>query len=814
MAKTLTEYIVEKASKSRNDAKSKDKKKSKKSTSGGGTLTEFLLGGKSKDKNKKKKTSSGTLSGYFVSKILEKKTKEKREQQKQQLSFGKELEQGFYRLSRQTEEIKTKIYHLGKVMSEVTEQDLAMAQNIEILTDMLAQRAELEKAVFTAIAHKFSNFPEIEIAEAKKPQQLSDEEEDDTEDIDSVDESSKNTTNSIQSNQSSSKPPTVNPPSSPDKKAEGGITPGLPKKDKTQSLVPYADVMQLPLQAAGIASVNLISQFIKSSGAIGGFFLPYVKSLVKPFALALGVTDSILSNLLGGPAAAAEREKDIASKEFGKTWGKFLNDEDFISKFIDKTFTGITGENVTPGDFTGNASEKAVKIAKMLMKDLGYADFQAAGIVGNLTQENTNLVPDLLEGSKKGLLPQAMPGKCGYGWAQWTTASRQQKLYDLAKSMGVDPDKQGLTDAINYEMLKREFPTYDREGRFKASKTIEEASNWVLHNYERPADQGPREQAERIADSKAVLAKISASRGTSIGNSKNILGTYIVDGPESGFDSNIQGLPVTLHGKEIVRVFDGGFEVYPIENKEYSMKDDPMGVFKRWSEIASGLDAKVSSYFSAGGSAEFWKIAALTSKEDSLHSQGQADVAQSLYNRAAIGSYPGGRSISSIITAPGQYQPTFNNAGKWNAIKDRKSAIAAVGNASKVDMAAKSITNPTLQQAAARFVGGRTDFMGESQKPYMKPGDITRGKNYNFHGWFYDAKLPKPAPIPKTVSSQTRVVATSDKKQGNIVVNRVGGGSSQPSVSPSSRSSTRSSGGGAFFDPLKFIRELTMRRSR
>jgi hypothetical protein len=71
-------------------------------------------------------------------------------------------------------------------------------------------------------------------------------------------------------------------------------------------------------------------------------------------------------------------------------------------------------------------------------------------------------------------------------------------------------------------------------------------------------------------------------------------------------------------------------------------------------------------------------------------------------------------------------------------------------------MAAKSITNPALQKEAARFVGGRTDFMGESQKPHMKPGDITRGKDYNFHGWFYDARLPKAAPIASSVKSMSK----------------------------------------------------------
>jgi hypothetical protein len=162
-----------------------------------------------------------------------------------------------------------------------------------------------------------------------------------------------------------------------------------------------------------------------------------------------------------------------------------------------------------------------------------------------------------------------------------------------------------------------------------------------------------------------------------------------------------------------------------------------------------------------GGKPDFWKLAALASKEDSLHPQGQADVAQAIYNRSVAGSYPGGKSIGNIVTAPGQFAPTFGNPSVWKSIVDKSSAIAAVGNADKLNMAVKSITNPSLQQNAKSFVGGRTDFMGESQKPYMKPGDVTRGRGYNFHGWFYDTKLKNPAPIPDIIKSQQK---TTDSK--------------------------------------------------
>ena len=182
------------------------------------------------------------------------------------------------------------------------------------------------------------------------------------------------------------------------------------------------------------------------------------------------------------------------------------------------------------------------------------------------------------------------------------------------------------------------------------------------------------------------------------------------------------------------------------------------------------------------------------------------------HNRAAIGSYPGGRDIGSIITSEGQYQPTFGNASKWRSIRDRKSAIVAVGSSTLVDMAARSISSSTLQREAAKFVGGRTDFQGESQKPHMKPGDITRGKNHNFFGWFYDARLPKPAAIPKFVSSQTAVTASSTKPTPKVIINKASA-PSQPNIIQQAQSAVVTFTN-MVFNPHRVKRELNMKRAR
>jgi hypothetical protein len=73
----------------------------------------------------------------------------------------------------------------------------------------------------------------------------------------------------------------------------------------------------------------------------------------------------------------------------------------------------------------------------------------------------------------------------------------------------------------------------------------------------------------------------------------------------------------------------------------------------------------------------------------------------------------------------------------------------------------------------------------------MKPGDVTRGRGYNFHGWFYDAKLPKPAPVPKVVSAQTVSTVAGSSNKPKIIVNQVGGESSPSFIQQVQQTITR-----------------------
>jgi len=163
-----------------------------------------------------------------------------------------------------------------------------------------------------------------------------------------------------------------------------------------------------------------------------------------------------------------------------------------------------------------------------------------------------------------------------------------------------------------------------------------------------------------------------------------------------------------------------------------------------------------------GGSADFWTLVAIVSREDA-DPQGSADVAQSIYNRLASGAYTG-KTIKDLITAGGQYEPTWqypkgapNIKNKpnpeWFAIKDAASAAAASGMSEEaMKSVAASILNPTLQENARQFVQGRTDFKGANSGG---PPSIQRKGGDNWFGWEYNYKQNKIGSVPNFGATAT-----------------------------------------------------------
>ena len=187
----------------------------------------------------------------------------------------------------------------------------------------------------------------------------------------------------------------------------------------------------------------------------------------------------------------------------------------------------------------------------------------------------------------------------------------------------------------------------------------------------------------------------------------------------------------------------------------------------------------------SGGTSDFWTLAAVASREDG-DPQGRADVAQSIYNRAASGAY-GTKSISGLITRTWQYEPTWrypNGASKgngvpnpeWLQIKDLSSASAATGTSEDfVKGAADAILNPKYQKDAIDFIGGRTDFTNYPKSE--RKGQILRKKGDNYFGWDWNYSGNTIGAIPNFGATSTSITKASSSSSG-------GGGKSPDSNRP------------------------------
>ena len=165
-----------------------------------------------------------------------------------------------------------------------------------------------------------------------------------------------------------------------------------------------------------------------------------------------------------------------------------------------------------------------------------------------------------------------------------------------------------------------------------------------------------------------------------------------------------------------------------------------------------------------GGNADFWTLAAIASLEDS-DAQGRADVAQSIYNRAASGAYSS-TNIRELIIADGQYQPAYdypriNPAGnktnpEWLSIVDAQTAAAATGKSvAFVEQAARDIMNPTLQKNAKDFVGGRTDFTNYTKTNRRSEIYRSTGGKNNYFGWDWNYSGTVQGNVPDFGATQS-----------------------------------------------------------
>lgn len=144
------------------------------------------------------------------------------------------------------------------------------------------------------------------------------------------------------------------------------------------------------------------------------------------------------------------------------------------------------------------------------LKAKGMSDFATAGIMGNL-QAESGLNPQNLQNSyekklgftdasyteavDKGTYGNFIKDSAGYGLAQWTYWTRKQALLDLAKQQ-----KKSIGDLdMQLDYLYKELTGYKLIAPLNAANSVKEASNIILLQFERPADQSQAVQDKRAS---------------------------------------------------------------------------------------------------------------------------------------------------------------------------------------------------------------------------------------------------------------------------------------------------------------------------
>jgi hypothetical protein len=153
-------------------------------------------------------------------------------------------------------------------------------------------------------------------------------------------------------------------------------------------------------------------------------------------------------------------------------------------------------------------------------KEKGLNEFAIAGLMGNLFAES-GLRPTALEKSKwvrtghnddtytpavdDGTYTNFINDGAGYGLAQWTFHSRKRALLNFSKSvMTTNTNKTAKTSvgdlAMQLDFMWKELQGYTSVmDILHRATSVRQASDVVLFEYERPADQGAAVQEKRAS---------------------------------------------------------------------------------------------------------------------------------------------------------------------------------------------------------------------------------------------------------------------------------------------------------------------------
>jgi hypothetical protein len=206
------------------------------------------------------------------------------------------------------------------------------------------------------------------------------------------------------------------------------------------------------------------------------------------------------------------------------------NEEKIWNYLMDK-FNNAYGVAGLMGNLYAESGFRSNNLQNSYEKSLGLSDDEYTSKVDNGTY--TNFVKD----------------KAGYGLAQWTYWSRKENLLNYAKGK-----KKSIGDLeMQLDFLYQELQGYKNcFSTIKNAKSILEASNVILLEFERPADQSVTVQQKRASfgqDTYDKFAKKNSNTGgtTQMGYTNSSLVNYTKISPNKTVGRNHAIDTITIH---------------------------------------------------------------------------------------------------------------------------------------------------------------------------------------------------------------------------------------------------------------------------
>lgn len=212
-------------------------------------------------------------------------------------------------------------------------------------------------------------------------------------------------------------------------------------------------------------------------------------------------------------------------------------------------------------------SQKRIeRIWVYLIREIGN-DYGVSGLMGNLMAES-NLNPELLQSTGRQAYSLSNAKYCeavnheiitkskfirdgfGFGLAQWTYRTRKERLYNHWLSYKNCCNKANIGDLyiqLEYLVMELKSKSYKTKvfDKLKNVKSVMEATEIVMKNYEKPADQSDKALKKRYDYAEKIYKTMNGEVSTTP-TAKDFIkkyvrvnrtSVYVRSGPNTGYDA-------------------------------------------------------------------------------------------------------------------------------------------------------------------------------------------------------------------------------------------------------------------------------------